>query len=133
MSAVKTSLLLATLLLASTALAQDAEFGRAFGGEIKGTAKQSRGFSGALGLTRGERGFGDRYEATLGGALGGDKLYFFAAATMMPAQSIDWRNIKLDAPQQTQTRELPASFLTLRSTSLFSDTTTLNLSVSRGY
>jgi hypothetical protein len=131
------SVLLATLLLASTTLAQDAEFARVFGGEIKATAKkQSRGVSGSLGLTRGDRGFGDRYDATLGGSLANERLWFFASATMMPMQSIDWRNIELDAPldgRQTAAPEIPTSFLMLRSTNIFSDTSTLNISISRNY
>ena len=125
--------LLVTLLTASTAFAQPSEFefGRAFGGEIKGTAKPNRNFSGSLGLTRGNSVFGDRYDATLGGSLAKDRLWFFASASVLPAHTIDWRNIELPAAQTSAPAELPSSLFLLRGTGFFSESSVLNVTVTR--
>lgn len=113
--------LLVSLFAASAALAQttaqtsELEFGRAHGGEIKSIAKPStRNLSGSLGMTRGDRFFGDRYDATLGGTVAQDRLWFFASASVLPSQTIDWKHVTLPA-QQTPV-ELPSSLFMLRST-----------------
>jgi hypothetical protein len=131
---IRTVVMTALVLAAASAFAQtsELEFGRAFGGEIKTIAKQPRSLSGSLGMTRGDRFLGDRYEATLGGTLAQDRLWFFASASVLPSQTIDWKNVTLPAQQTASPVELPSSFFLLRSTAnLFSDTTTVSVSVTR--
>src|SRR5688500_14279235 len=71
-------------MIAAVALAQDvtsSEFSRGYGGEIELLPKQSRSFSGSLGVTMSTSGLGlGGYEATLGGTILEDRLWFFATA-----------------------------------------------------
>ena len=133
---------LVTLLFAFGALAQTGEFGRSFGGEIQAIAKQPRNLSGSLSLMRGS---GNGYEATLGGSLIKDRVWFFASALQLPpmnfasnidlvdakltAQPVDWTTVSATYAERPST--LPSSFLSLRSTSILSDNMVLNISVSR--
>lgn len=151
--------LLAMQLLALGALAQNDEFGRASGGSVEMITKAPRQFSGSLGLTH-SMGFrsGQGYEGSLGGELLEDRLWVFAAASVLPAiqfstpdftmidakataQPVDWTNItasfsRLQQPVLGTTTftpldgSLPTSFLSLRSTSLLSDKMMLNFSFS---
>jgi hypothetical protein len=67
-------------IFAAGAIAQEAaraaEFGRVSGGQIEAITKQPRKLSGSLAIMRGLKGF----EATLGGTLVEDRLWFFASA-----------------------------------------------------
>jgi hypothetical protein len=69
-----------SLLLAAGAIAQEAEpvaeFGRVSGGEIEAITKQPRKLSGSFAIMRGLKGL----EATLGGTLVQDRIWFFASA-----------------------------------------------------
>lgn len=73
-------------MIAAVALAQDAtssEFGRVSAGEVELLPKQTRKLSGSLGFTMSKsRG----YEATLGGTLVEDRLWFFASAQQHDAR-----------------------------------------------
>lgn len=67
-------------MIAAVALAQDvtsSEFSRVSGGEIELLPKQTRNFSGSLGASFGGL---KGYDATLGGTIVKDRLWFFAAA-----------------------------------------------------
>jgi hypothetical protein len=77
--------LIATQMLALGALAQsNIEYGRASSGLIESITKQPRRLSGSLGLTHSTGLFGGRgYEATLGGELLDERLWFFAAGTVL--------------------------------------------------
>ena len=66
---------LATLLLATTALAQ--EYGHASGGDIDLITKRPNKLSGSFGFTAGG---GQGFDATLGGNLIKDRVWFFASA-----------------------------------------------------
>jgi hypothetical protein len=146
--------LVATLLLALGAAAQSAtEFGRASGGDVKAITKAPRQTSGTLGLTHSNRGLG--YEGSLGGELVDDRLWFFAAASVLPrtqfstseltaidgkatAQPVDWTSVTAafshvfpKTPVTPLDGALPTSFLSLRSTSVLSDRMTLDVSVTR--
>jgi len=142
---IRISAALVILMLAFGALAQTDEFGRTFGGEIQAIAKQPRNLSGSLGLMRGS---GNGYEATLGGSLIKDRVWFFASALQLPpmnfasndlqldladakltAQPVDWTTVS--ATYTERPTVLPSSFLSLRSTSILSDNMVLNISVSR--
>ena len=159
--------LLVTQVLALGAVAQSGtaaapasgEFGRAFGGTIDAVTKGRRPLSGSLGMTRSTGALrGDTYEGTLGGELLDDRMWFFAAATVLPrmqfstanipaldakatAQPVDWtavtgafsqlRQPGLATAPQANDRPLPSSFLSLRSTSMLSDQMTLDFSFSR--
>jgi hypothetical protein len=84
-------------MIAAVALAQDvtsSEFSRAYGGEVELLSKRARNFSGSLGLTLSSSalpfasgGLGG-YEATLGGTILEDRLWFFAAAQQLEARLI---------------------------------------------
>jgi hypothetical protein len=68
--------------IAGAGLAQDPfEFSRGSGGEIALHGKQTRSLSGSLGMLMGTSRDVKGYEATLGGALLEDRLWFFAAAS----------------------------------------------------
>lgn len=149
--------LLAIQLLALTALAQSSdEFGRASGGSITAITKAPNAFSGSLSLTHSSRGQG--YDGSVGGKLLDDRLWFFAAAAVLPniqfstpaiasidakatAQPVDWTTVtaafsRLQQPLFAYTMtpidgSVPSSFLSLRSTSMLSERTMLNISVSR--
>jgi hypothetical protein len=72
-------------LIALAALAQSAEFGRASGGEIAVVPKGTAALSGSLGISTGSGNDlfagGKGYDATLGGTLIQDRLWFFAAGS----------------------------------------------------
>jgi len=151
--------LFVTQTIAFAALAQSgapepatSEFGRTFGGEIQAITKHSSSFSGSLGLGIGRGG----YEGTLGGSLVQDRLWFFASAATVSgldfgsrgpsrnaaitAQPVDWSTISASfsdrrnafpATLPTSPAALPSSFLSLRSTSILSDSMVLDISVSR--
>lgn len=156
--------LLVTQILALGAVAQSGtaaapasgEFGRAFGGTIDAVTKGRRPLSGSLGMTRSTGALrGDAYEGTLGGELLDDRMWFFAAATVLPrmqfstanipaldakatAQPVDWTAVTgsfsqlgLATVPQANDRPLPSSFLSLRSTSTLSNQMTLDFSFSR--
>jgi hypothetical protein len=122
---------------ASTPLAQSpAEFGRASGGSIDVITKGPHQFSGSLSLGRSLGGMrGPSYNGTIGGTLVNDRVWFFGSAALdatATAQPLDWNAIttslrRSEQPPATQ----PASFLMLRSTSVLSDQTTLNVTLSR--
>lgn len=148
--------LLAIQMLALGAFAQStSEFGRASGGTIEALAKGSRKTSGSLGLTHATLG-GQGYEATLGGELLSDRIWFFGAGSVLPrtrfssdlraidgkatAQPVDWTSVTasftrmqqpLFAPDPRRNDALSSSFLSLRSTSVLSDRMSLNFSFSQ--
>ena len=113
------SLIAATLLAhltAAAALAQSAppaaEFGSVSGGEVELLTKGPRKTSGSVGLST----FGSRagYEATLGGTLLEDRLWFFGAAAMLPAipqraATVGTVDLKMDA-QLGSRNSLSAAF-----------------------
>ncbi len=75
--------LLFTQMIAGVAMAQGttSEFSRVSGGQIELLAKQTRRLSGSLGITMSRSGNRLRgYEATLGGTIVEDRLWFFGAA-----------------------------------------------------
>ena len=81
----RSAVLILSLLFASLAIAQSdvssSEFGRGSGGEISLLTKNSSRLSGSLGIST--RGFGsgrNGYDATLGGAVVEDRIWFFASA-----------------------------------------------------
>lgn len=92
-------------MIAAVALAQDvtsSEFSRGYGGEVELLTKQTRSFSGSLGVTMAQSGFGGGlggYEATLGGTILEDRLWFFATA-----QRHESRFISRVAPMQLPER-----------------------------
>jgi len=80
-------ILLAAQLLAMTAVAQSSdttsEFGRASGGAIEVITKAPHQFSGSLSFSSG--GYrGRSYDGSTGGALLNDRVWFFAAASVLP-------------------------------------------------
>lgn len=118
------------------ALAQTAEFGRASGGTIDAITKAPHQTSGSLSLSRSNGGTG--YEGSLGGEVVKDRIWFFAAASILPsiqftkatAQPVDWTNVTATFRESRQPA-VPSTFLSLRSTSVLSDRTMLNFSFSR--
>jgi|GEM_PF-2384579 len=154
--------LLVIQMFALAALAQNAaaEFGRSSGGTIGVTTKGPSRISGTLAFTHSTGAFsGARYEASLGGTIVPDRLWFFAAASVLPraqfstsdmtaidakanAQPVDWADVTasfnrlaqpifLTTTPQVYSRSLPSSFLSLHSTSMLSDRMMLNFSFSR--
>jgi hypothetical protein len=137
--------LVAAFFIADAVLAQQtAEFGRASGDTIDAITKRARKTSGSIGMTQSTGLFRGRgYEATLGGELVQDRLWFFGAATVLPqmrfspgipaidvkatAQPVDWTNVTATFTQANDVF-LPASFLSLRSTSVLSDRMMVNFS-----
>ena len=145
-----------TLLMAGGALAQ--EFGRVDGGQIKVLTKGTKKLSGSLGISRGARATSpassqavNGYEATLGGEILDDRIWFFAAASILPEVSVSSRVSTIDAKLDTQlgsrstlgasfsqqenqpTAVMPAigpsSFLSLRYTGVISENMFFNASV----
>lgn len=157
MTRIRIALVIAAQLLAVASFAQSEEFGRASGGSIEAITKAPRQLSGSLGLTHSTHGEG--YEGSLGGEILQDKLWFFAAASVLPqvqfsapqinafeakatAQPVDWTNVtasfsRLQQPVFGTTSltpidgTVPSSFLSLRSTSLITDRMMLNFSFTR--
>lgn len=159
MTRIRTLLLVVTQFLALAAFAQTAEFGRASGGDVNAVGKKARGgLTGSLSLSHTSgvaRGQG--YEATLGGELLDERLWFFAAASLMPssplqtwsagrdqgidaklmAQPVDWANVTASYSNHRQTPfgapeaiDLPSSFLSLRSSMLLSERMLVDFSFS---
>src|ERR1041385_8179353 len=126
-------------LVALAAFAQtSAEFDHAFGGTLDTITKTTRHTSGSLFLN--SRG----YEGSLGGQLVPDRLWFFSSASILPrthidakatAQPVDWNSVTASFSQfgapQPNTGSLSQSFLSLRSTALLSNRTTLDISISQ--
>jgi len=82
-------ILLAVPLLAMTAVAQTSdttsEFGRASGGAIDVITKAPHQFSGSLSFTNSSGAYrGRSYDGSAGGALLNDRVWFFAAASVLP-------------------------------------------------
>jgi hypothetical protein len=153
--------LLALLMHAATAVAQTdttSEFGRASGGAIALITKSPRQFSGSFSLSNSSGAYrGRRYDASAGGVLLNDRVWFFAAGSVMPevrfaagetkgldaratAQPIDSTTLtaafrSFDQPALATGApnygSLPSSFLSLRSTTMLSDHATFDISVSR--
>lgn len=127
---------LVTQMLALGVFAQTAEFGHASGGTIDAITKAPRQTAGSLSLSRGTGGTG--YEGSVGGEAIKDRLWFFAAASVLPQmqftpsrQQVDWKNAATTFhPMQSQQRDF-SSFLTLRATSVLSDKTTFDFSFSK--
>ena len=130
-----------TSLLASAAFAQSAsEFGRASGGEIEAIAKHSSKLSGSSDLMHGG---GSRSEASVGGTLVDDRVWFFGSASRaltngtakIDAQPIDWNHITATYGRMEPAIEtplaLPTSFLTLHSTTMFSPNAMMSFSYSQ--
>lgn len=147
-------LVIQMLALGAAAQTDTAEFGRASGGAISAITKAPRQTSGSLGLTHSTGAFrGTGYEATLGGELLDDRLWFFGAASILPdvrlstpdltaydlkatAQPVDWTTVTASFTQFSSNPTmnggvLPPSFLSLRSTSILSDRMTLDFSFSQ--
>lgn len=96
-------------LTAGAALAQSAEFGRASGGEITAVTKGATApFSGSLGLSMGSDVFGRRegYEATIGGTLIQDRLWFFAAGSQQSGAAYNFADLQL--PERAVTGAIDA-------------------------
>lgn len=151
-------MLLLLLVAANGVVAQSAEFGRGSSVEaINAVAKTRHPLSGSLSLSRSNSARGDGYEGTLGGELLDDRLWFFAAASVFPrvdfstadfttadaidakvtAQPVDWTSLTASFHQSSQSAAgsigdtIPSSFLSLRSTTILSDRTFLDFSVSQ--
>lgn len=140
-------------MIALAAVAQSAEFGRANGGTIDTITKAPRRTSGSLALTHSLGGSqGEGYEGTLGGELLEDRIWFFASASLLSrtelsnvdvpafdakatAQPVDWTSVTASFRQLQQPTfsndTVPSSFLSLRSTSMLSDSMMMDFSFSR--
>jgi hypothetical protein len=96
------SLLFAVSLLGQSAV-PSSEFGRSSGGEISVITKDTARWSGSLGISAGSSlGFGSRrtgYEATLGGTLVEDRIWFFASAQRSDGV---FGNASLQSPGSTE-------------------------------
>jgi hypothetical protein len=127
-------------IFAAGVMAQDAtqaaEFGRFSGGQIEAITKQPRALSGSLSIMRSDSTLGsglNRYEATLGGTVVPDRLWFFASSqhqdgfrAATPAPEIQQRDFDratfLKSVAQLGDRHVldtafstgPSSFLSLR-------------------
>lgn len=139
-----------TLMMAIPLLAQ--EFGRVDGGQIKVLTKAPKKMSGSLGISRSSQA-ANGYEATLGGEILDDRIWFFAAASILPEVSVSSRvgtvDAKLDGQlgsrstlgasfSQQETQEIgampaiaPSSFLSLRYTGVISENIFFNASATR--
>jgi hypothetical protein len=140
------------LLMTGAVVAQEAEFGRTSGGQIDAMTKGPSKVSGSLGVTRSNAENG--YEATLGGTLMRDRLWFFASASIMPQTEMMSQQVVSDAidakmvaqigdrssltaaASQTRTdfapvMSLPSSFLSLRYTGVISSNLFFNASFMR--
>lgn len=144
--------LLLTQIGAGALLAQ--EFTSVSGGEVELLTKGQKRLSGSLGVTRSSQAL-NGYEATLGETILEDRIWFFAAASMLPTVSMSSNvgaiDAKLDAQlgsrntlgasfsqqdQQFVTSSTaptitPSSFLSLRYTSVISDNIFFNASFLR--
>lgn len=99
--------LLLAQMTAGVALAQDvattSEFGRVSGGEIELVTKGPRKLSGSLGMTMSKS---KGYEATLGGTILQDRLWFFAAASALPEMQMPQSAAVAGAVDATMTAQL---------------------------
>lgn len=142
--------LLMTQMFAAPLMAQT-QYGGVSGGEVELLTKGSRKVSGSLGVTRSSQAL-NGYEATLGGTLIQDRVWFFAAASMMPEMSLSSSlgamhsvDAKVDAQlgrrstlgasfSKTEAggspvmQSVPATFLSLRYTGVLSDSIFFNAS-----
>jgi hypothetical protein len=113
-------------MLAASIFAQS-EFGRVSGGDIDLITKHSQPLSGSLGFTAG---FGKGLNATLGGTLVKDRVWFFATGerneplfratdAKMNAQLGDRQNLATSFASQ-KSAPIPSSFLSLHYTGIVS-------------
>ncbi|HEX6101294.1 MAG TPA: hypothetical protein VF432_33570 [Thermoanaerobaculia bacterium] len=145
------ALVLLTSAVALGAVAQDADL-RGSSGPIRAIAKQPKQLSGSLGVTTGGR---QGYEATLGGAVVQDRLFFFASAqhnegwqfaspAFQPSDdafAFDGKATALLGERNTVTAAggtgrsltlgMPSSFLSLRFDSVISSNTFFSASISQ--
>ena len=117
--------LLASLLLAGATFAQTApaEFGRASGGQIDVLTKSSRDWSGSLGIStsRGRFGSAEGYEGSLGGTIVEDRIWFFAAGSVMPVM-----------PRLSVAETFDARMMDAKLTAQLGDRTSVNGTFSQG-
>lgn len=141
--------------LFAAALMAQTQYGTVSGGEVELLTKGPRKLSGSLGITRSSQEL-NGYEATLGGTLIQDRMWFFAAASLMPAVSavnavnaVDAVDARLDAQLGSRStlgasfsrteaavaspvmQSVPATFLSLRYTGVVSDNMFFNASFLR--
>jgi hypothetical protein len=145
------ALVLFTQVVALGAVAQDAEL-RGSSGPIHAIAKQPKQLSGSLGVTTGDR---QGYQATLGGTVVPDRLFFFASAqhnegwqftapAFQPSDdafAFDGKATAMLGERSTATAAgatgrnltigLPSSFLSLRFDSVISSNTFFSASFSQ--
>jgi hypothetical protein len=146
--------LLATQIFAAALMAQT-QYGSVSGGEVELLTKGPRKVSGSLGVSRSSQAV-NGYEATLGGTLIQDRVWFFAAASLMPEMSlsssagaVNGIDAKLEAQLGRQNtlgasfsktevaavspvmQSVPATFLSLRYTGVVSDNIFFNASFLR--
>jgi hypothetical protein len=144
--------LLVAQMFAGAVLAQ--EFTSVSGGEVELLTKGPKKLSGSLGLTRSNQSL-NGYEATLGGTILEDRMWFFAAASILPEVSLSSNVGAIDAKLNAQLGSrntvgasysefnqsiagspvvptiVPSSFLSLRYTSVISDNIFFNASFLR--
>jgi len=111
-------------LLATSAFAQ--EFGREAGGTLDLITKHAQPFSGSFAISKSQ--FPFTFDATLGGTLVRDRVWFFAAAersrsrfSSSNVQLGDSQNLAASFTQQSQPVMIPSSFLSLHYTGIVSD------------
>jgi hypothetical protein len=146
--------LLVTQIFAAALMAQT-QYGTVSGGEVELLTKGPRKVSGSLGVTRSSQNL-NGYEATLGGTLIQDRVWFFAAASLMPEMSltssvgaVNSIDARLDAQLGSRStlgasfskseatavspvmQSVPATFLSLRYTGVVSDNIFFNASFLR--
>lgn len=142
-----------TLMMTDAVLGQ--EFGSVSGGQIKVLTKGPKKMSGSLGISRSSQAV-NGYEATLGGELLDERIWFFAAASILPEVSVSSRVGTIDAKLDTQLGSrstlgasfsqqpgepafatnivpaiVPSSFLSLRYTGVISESIFFNASATR--
>jgi hypothetical protein len=144
--------LLVAQMFAGAVLAQ--EFTSVSGGEVELLTKGPKKLSGSLGVTRSNQAL-NGYEATLGGTILEDRIWFFAAASILPEVSLSSNVGAVDAKLNAQLGSrntlgasysefnqplvaspavltiVPSSFLSLRYTSVISDNIFFNASFLR--
>lgn len=116
--------LLLAQLVAGVTLAQSAsaEFGRASGGQIDVLTKGSRDWSGSLGFTTSRGRFGgEGYEGSLGGTIVEDRVWFFAAASVLPVM-----------PRLSVVETFDARMADAKLTAQLGDRTSVNANVAQG-
>ena len=98
----------AAAVFAQTA-ATSSEFGRVSGGDIDLVTKHGQPLSGSLGITAGA---GKGYEATLGGTLVKDRVWFFASA--QKSESLFASQYRAPVPASGTSRATDAKMIGLR-------------------